>query len=140
MRNPLQLLDRIFHTVTTTDDPVIRKFSKTEGNIYDIDANLATLICCKRSNYSWDILNEKIGGKLFLDKRENTEFGNLFPIIVSDNGCLPLLLSLIVLLIYSSQQADHRPTYTHSEVTEETNCCQKRRVLCKLTSSLLMSL
>uniref|UniRef100_A0A0K8TD93 Eukaryotic translation initiation factor 3 subunit p66 n=1 Tax=Lygus hesperus TaxID=30085 RepID=A0A0K8TD93_LYGHE len=71
---PLQRIDRIFHTVTTTDDPIIRKLSKTEGNVYATDAILATLMCCTRSNYSWDIVIEKIGGKLFFDKRDNTEF------------------------------------------------------------------
>lgn len=72
----LQRVDRIFHTVTTTDDPVIRRLSKLEGNVYATDAILATLMCCTRSNYSWDIVIEKIGDKLFLDKRDNTEFGN----------------------------------------------------------------
>jgi translation initiation factor 3 subunit D len=84
---PLQRIDRIFHTVTTTDDPVIRKLSKTEGNVYATDAILATLMCCTRSNYSWDIVIEKIGDKLFFDKRDNTEFGNrksdLFVAVVS---------------------------------------------------------
>uniref|UniRef100_A0A069DVH3 Eukaryotic translation initiation factor 3 subunit D n=1 Tax=Panstrongylus megistus TaxID=65343 RepID=A0A069DVH3_9HEMI len=71
---PLQRIDRIFHTVTTTDDPIIRKLSKNEGNVYATDAILATLMCCTRSNYSWDIVIEKIGDKLFFDKRDNTEF------------------------------------------------------------------
>ncbi|XP_033216534.1 eukaryotic translation initiation factor 3 subunit D-like [Belonocnema kinseyi] len=71
---PLQRIDRVFHTVTTTDDPVIRKLSKTEGNVYATDAILATIMCCTRSNYSWDIVIEKIGDKLFFDKRDNTEF------------------------------------------------------------------
>ncbi|CAL1675908.1 unnamed protein product [Lasius platythorax] len=71
---PLQRIDRIFHTVTTTDDPIVRKLSKTEGNVYATDAILATIMCCTRSNYSWDIVIEKIGDKLFFDKRDNTEF------------------------------------------------------------------
>ncbi|XP_008554541.1 eukaryotic translation initiation factor 3 subunit D [Microplitis demolitor] len=71
---PLQRIDRIFHTVTTTDDPVIRKLSKTEGTVFATDAILATIMCCTRSNYSWDIVIEKIGDKLFFDKRDNTEF------------------------------------------------------------------
>ncbi|XP_045535644.1 eukaryotic translation initiation factor 3 subunit D [Papilio machaon] len=71
---PLQRIDRIFHTVTTTDDPVIRRLSKTMGTVYATDAILATIMCCTRSNYSWDIVIEKIGDKLFLDKRDNTEF------------------------------------------------------------------
>lgn len=70
----LQRVDRIFHTVTTTDDPVIRQLTKTEGNVYATDAILATIMCCTRSNYSWDIVIEKIGDKLFMDKRDNTEF------------------------------------------------------------------
>lgn len=45
------------------------------GNVYATDAILATLMCCTRSNYSWDIVIEKIGDKLFFDKRDNTEFG-----------------------------------------------------------------
>lgn len=48
--------------------------SKTEGNVYATDAILATIMCCTRSNYSWDIVVEKIGDKLFFDKRDNTEF------------------------------------------------------------------
>jgi translation initiation factor 3 subunit D len=70
----LQRVDRIFHTVTTTDDPIIRVLSKTVGNVYATDAILATIMCCTRSNYSWDIVIEKIGDKLFMDKRDNTEF------------------------------------------------------------------
>ncbi|EDS41530.1 eukaryotic translation initiation factor 3 subunit 7 [Culex quinquefasciatus] len=71
---PLQRVDRIFHTVTTTDDPIIRQLSKTHGNVYATDSILATIMCCTRSNYSWDIVIEKIGDKLFMDKRDNTEF------------------------------------------------------------------
>ncbi|XP_055617369.1 eukaryotic translation initiation factor 3 subunit D [Toxorhynchites rutilus septentrionalis] len=71
---PLQRVDRIFHTVTTTDDPIIRQLSKNHGNVYATDAILATIMCCSRSNYSWDIVIEKIGEKLFMDKRDNTEF------------------------------------------------------------------
>jgi len=73
---PLQRIDRIFHTVTTTDDPVIRKLVKSEpkANVFVTDAILATLMCAGRSAYSWDIVVQKIGGKVFLDKRDNTEF------------------------------------------------------------------
>jgi len=72
----LQRIDRIFHTVTTTDDPVIRKLVKNEpnANVFVTDAILSTLMCASRSVYSWDIVVQKIGGKVFLDKRDNTEF------------------------------------------------------------------
>ena len=74
---PLRRIDRVFHTVTTTDDPVIRRLAKSnpEANVFATDAILATLMCCTRSVYSWDIVVQKIGGKIFLDKRDNTEFG-----------------------------------------------------------------
>lgn len=42
--------------------------------MYATDAILATLMCCTRSNYSWDIVIDKFGDKLFFDKRDNTEF------------------------------------------------------------------
>jgi translation initiation factor 3 subunit D len=51
---------------------------KTVGNVYATDAILACLMCCTRSNYSWDIVIEKVGDKLFFDKRDNTEFGKTY--------------------------------------------------------------
>jgi translation initiation factor 3 subunit D len=43
-------VDRVFHTVTTTDDPVIRKLAKSnpEVNVFATDSILATLMCCTR--------------------------------------------------------------------------------------------
>lgn len=70
----LMRIDRIFHKVTTTDDPVIRRLAKTEGTVYATDSILATLMCSIRSNYSWDIIVQKVGGKLFFDKRDDSEF------------------------------------------------------------------
>ena len=77
---PLRRIDRIFHTVTTTDDPIVRKLAKShpDANVFATDAILATLMTCTRSIYSWDIVVQKIGGKIFLDKRDNTEFGKIF--------------------------------------------------------------
>ncbi len=74
---PLKRIDRIFHTVTTTDDPIIRKLARTDedASVFATDSILATLMCSGRSQYSWDIVVQKIGGKVFLDKRDNTEFG-----------------------------------------------------------------
>uniref|UniRef100_A0A8C9AL89 Eukaryotic translation initiation factor 3 subunit D n=1 Tax=Prolemur simus TaxID=1328070 RepID=A0A8C9AL89_PROSS len=74
---PLRSIKRIFHTVTTTDDPVIRKLAKTQGNVFATDAILATLISCTRSVYSWDIVVQRVGSKLFFDKRDNSDFNLL---------------------------------------------------------------
>ena len=70
----LTRINRIFHKVTTTDDPVIRKLAKTQGNVFATDAILATIMCCTRSSYSWDIIVQRVGNKLFLDKRDDSEF------------------------------------------------------------------
>merc|ERR1712008_121695 len=58
---PLRKIDRIIHTVTTTDDPVIRKLAKShpDANVFATDTILATLMCCTRSIYSWDIVVQK---------------------------------------------------------------------------------
>lgn len=72
---PLKRVNRIFHKVTTTDDPVIRNLAKTHGNVYATDSILATLMCCTRSQYSWDIVAQRVGkNKLFFDKRDDSQF------------------------------------------------------------------
>ncbi|ROT65131.1 Eukaryotic translation initiation factor 3 subunit D, partial [Penaeus vannamei] len=71
----LTRINRIFHKVTTTDDPVIRQLTKTENcNVYATDAILSTIMCCTRSSNSWDVVVQKIAGKLFFDKRDDSEF------------------------------------------------------------------
>lgn len=54
--NKLKRINRVYHKVTTLDDPVIRSLLKTEGNVYATDSILATLMCCSRSVYPWDIV------------------------------------------------------------------------------------
>lgn len=70
---PLRGVNRIFHKVTTTDDPVIRELS-SEGNVFATDAIMACLMSCPRSVYSWDIIVQRVGDKLFFDKRDNSQF------------------------------------------------------------------
>ncbi|CAG5897251.1 unnamed protein product, partial [Menidia menidia] len=79
-RNEKQLksIKRIFHTVTTTDDPVIRKLAKTQGNVFATDAILATLMCCTRSVNSWDIIVQRVGNKLETANEPPQDEGNSF--------------------------------------------------------------
>lgn len=72
--NRLKRINRVYHKVTTTDDPVIRSLAKTEGNVFATDSIIATLMCCSRSVYPWDIVVSKIGTKIFLDKRDDSNF------------------------------------------------------------------
>lgn len=74
VERPLQRINRIFHKVTTTDDPIIRKLSKIEGNVYATDAIIATLMCATRSVNSWDIVVQRFKDKLFFDKRDDSDF------------------------------------------------------------------
>ncbi|XP_070581270.1 eukaryotic translation initiation factor 3 subunit D-like [Ptychodera flava] len=73
LEKKLKRVNRIFHKVTTTDDPVIRKLA-SKGNVFATDIILATLMCCNRSVYSWDVVVQHVGGKLFFDKRDESEF------------------------------------------------------------------
>ncbi|RNA16071.1 Eukaryotic translation initiation factor 3 subunit D [Brachionus plicatilis] len=72
--NKLKRINRVYHKVTTLDDPVIRSLSRAEGNVYATDSILATLMCCSRSVYPWDIVVTKISNKIFLDKRDDSNF------------------------------------------------------------------
>ena len=53
---------------------LIFQLAKSEGNVFATDAILATLMCCTRSVYSWDIIVQRVGKKLFFDKRDDSEF------------------------------------------------------------------
>ncbi|EDO35013.1 predicted protein [Nematostella vectensis] len=70
---PLVGVNRVFHKVTTTDDPIISKLL-SQGNVFATDAIISTLMTCTRSNYSWDIVVQRVGSKLFFDKRDDSEF------------------------------------------------------------------
>ena len=48
-----------------------------QGNVFATDAILTTLMCCTRSVYPWDIVVQKVKDKIFLDKREDSDFGEL---------------------------------------------------------------
>ena len=66
------------HTVTTTEDPNIRELAKGDtANVFGTDAILACIMTCGRSNYSWDVVVDKIGDKIFFDKRDNSDFDYL---------------------------------------------------------------
>jgi translation initiation factor 3 subunit D len=68
----LTMVNRLIHKITTTKDPVIRQICKTHGNVFATDAIISTLMCCTRSVYPWDIVVDKLGTRLFFDKREDS--------------------------------------------------------------------
>lgn len=70
----LQQVNRVHHKVTTTDDPIIRRLSRTEGNVFATDSIIATIMCAPRSVLSWDLVVQRVGDKLFFDKRDESDF------------------------------------------------------------------
>ncbi|KAL5715467.1 Eukaryotic translation initiation factor 3 subunit D [Ranunculus cassubicifolius] len=63
--------DRSFFKVSTSDDPVIRRLAEEDkARVFATDGVLSTLMCAARSVYSWDIVVDRVGDKLFLDKRD----------------------------------------------------------------------
>ncbi|KAJ6769855.1 EUKARYOTIC TRANSLATION INITIATION FACTOR 3 SUBUNIT 7 [Salix purpurea] len=66
--------NRNFFKATTTDDPVIRRLaSEDKATVFATDNILATLMCATRSVYSWDIVVQRVGNKLFFDKRDGSQ-------------------------------------------------------------------
>ncbi|XP_073152730.1 eukaryotic translation initiation factor 3 subunit D-like [Henckelia pumila] len=65
---------RNFFRVTTTDDPVIRRLANEDkAAVFATDTILSTLMCATRSVYSWDIVIQRVGNKLFFDKRDGSQ-------------------------------------------------------------------
>jgi translation initiation factor 3 subunit D len=70
--------NRNFFKVTTTDDPVIRRLASEDmATVFATDSILATLMCAPRSVYSWDIVVQRVGNKLFFDKRDGSQLDML---------------------------------------------------------------
>lgn len=87
----------LFHNVMWAN----LQLAKTEGNVYATDSILATLMCSIRSNYSWDIIVQKVGGKLFFDKRDDSEFGMFQTLFLNESKILSLYIFYLDLLTVS---------------------------------------
>lgn len=61
--------------------------------MFATDAILATLMCCTRSVNSWDIIVQRVGNKLFFDKRDNSDFGE-FPLALQQSIILVIECSI----------------------------------------------
>lgn len=68
------------------------------GTVFATDAILSTLMCCPRSMYSWDIVIQRVGNKLFLDKRDAS-----FDLLTVSSPCVLLRESKYVILLYGGE-------------------------------------
>ncbi|KAI9317890.1 eukaryotic translation initiation factor 3 subunit D [Dichotomocladium elegans] len=72
---PLQQIEKVKYDTTASDDPVIQKFiEENKGSVFATDSVLALLMCATRTVHPWDIVVQKVGDKVILDKRPNSIF------------------------------------------------------------------
>lgn len=80
-RNPKNIRkseNKVFYSVTSQEDPILEGFAAEEkGNVFVTDTILAQLMAAPRSVYSWDIVVQKVGGMIFLDKRNDSNIDML---------------------------------------------------------------
>lgn len=74
MSRPLQVSTATsFPNSTTTDDPIIRRIAGSGvGTVFATASILSTLMVAPRTVQSWDIVVQRIGDKLFFDKRDGS--------------------------------------------------------------------
>uniref|UniRef100_A0A060SZB0 ARAD1C03718p n=1 Tax=Blastobotrys adeninivorans TaxID=409370 RepID=A0A060SZB0_BLAAD len=84
---PLKPVDKVVYNVSTSEDPVISELSESGvGTVFATDTIIALLMCSTKSVIPWDIVINKRGGKIFLDKREG---GPLDFVSVDENAVDP---------------------------------------------------
>lgn len=72
---PLEIVDRVRYNASTSDDPIIAQLAeKKVAQIFATDSILSVLMCASRSVNSWDIIFDRRGDQVFLDKRESGPF------------------------------------------------------------------
>nr|CAG8586161.1 5804_t:CDS:10 [Entrophospora candida]CAG8595959.1 2510_t:CDS:10 [Entrophospora candida] len=86
---PLLSNERIRFFTTTSKDPIIEQLAKdNQATVFATDSILSLLMCAPRSVYPWDIVINRVGDKLFFDKRNN---GVYDIITVNENATDPPL-------------------------------------------------
>lgn len=69
----LRQMDVEYPRLTTTEDPIIRRIAGSgEGTVFATSAILALIMVAPRAVQSWDIVVQRMDGKLFLDKRDSS--------------------------------------------------------------------
>ena len=94
---PFQSVTTIHPRVTTSNDPIIQQLAKSDvGNVFGTDAIIALLMAAPRSVYPWDIVINRVGDKLYFDKRDNSQIGKAWHL------CFVFIIikKLIFLLFY----------------------------------------
>ncbi|KAJ2850953.1 hypothetical protein IWW36_001477 [Coemansia brasiliensis] len=72
LEKPLRNSGAVRYNVTASDDPVLQKVSEEQKDVhvFATDTVLATLMAATVSSSAWDVVVNRVGDKLFLDKRD----------------------------------------------------------------------
>jgi translation initiation factor 3 subunit D len=80
----LNVLERATYNVMTSDDPILHQLEeKDEGTIFTTDSILSLLMASPRSVYPWDLVLTKHNGKIWIDRRDES---NLDMVTVNENA------------------------------------------------------
>ncbi|KAJ1972317.1 hypothetical protein H4R35_004742 [Dimargaris xerosporica] len=84
---PLQRSQYVYYDVSASDDPVLQELAaQGQAQVFATDAVISMLMCTTRTVYPWDIIVNRVGNQLFLDKRSN---GPLDFVTVNENALDP---------------------------------------------------
>ena len=84
---PLEISDRVRYNASTSDDPIIVQLSaKKAAHIFATDSILSVLMSATRSVNSWDLILDRRGDQLFIDKREGGPYDY---VTVNENAADP---------------------------------------------------
>ncbi|KAI9503121.1 hypothetical protein GGI25_001951 [Coemansia spiralis] len=72
LERPLKVSGSVRYNATASEDPVLSKLSEKNSdiNVFATDSVIATLMASTVSSSAWDIVVNRVGDKLFLDKRD----------------------------------------------------------------------
>ncbi|KAJ2759845.1 hypothetical protein IWQ56_005633, partial [Coemansia nantahalensis] len=72
LERPLRAAGAVRYNVTASEDPVLAKVSEAddEVKVFATDSVLATLMAATVSASAWDVVVNRVGDKLYLDKRD----------------------------------------------------------------------
>ncbi|KAJ2910285.1 hypothetical protein GGI21_001029 [Coemansia aciculifera] len=73
LERPLKVSDSVRYNSTASEDPVLTKLSEKDGGdikVFATDSVIATLMASTVSMSAWDVVVNRVGDKLFFDKRD----------------------------------------------------------------------
>ncbi|KAJ2812715.1 hypothetical protein H4S07_001212 [Coemansia furcata] len=89
LERPLKVSGSVRYNATASEDPVLTKLSEKAGGdvkVFATDAVIATLMASTVSMSAWDVVANRVGDKLFFDKRDGGPLD--FP-SVNENAQIP---------------------------------------------------